>query len=130
MVSVASFLWRSAVLALGEMASVVIIDVSAPSDNLLWELETVVVRRRVPYVLIMDGGTRRPWFNAGGGREDETANLIAEALSGREVLTYQAGELHDFAAVLHDHLVAAVVPPAVSPTDVGPMTGDPNDREV
>jgi len=86
--------WRQAVTALAGASAVVLVDVSNPTENLLWELRTLDDRGR-PRVLI--------------GQQARVADLdvrLAEILDGQEILAYGEGRrsLRRFAGALRSRL--------------------------
>jgi hypothetical protein len=86
----ASDVWRETVSRLAGAADILLIDVSVPSDNLLWEISTIRAEQRRRWILI--------------GQRDRIAELVARAgtanrgldgtlaglLDGEEILTYDS----------------------------------------
>jgi hypothetical protein len=86
---VASDLWQAAVRRLASDAAVVLIDVSEPTENLLWEIEEVTTDPNLHFVLVgsLDRVRSLADMNAPpvpGGLGERLAAL----LDGREVLAY------------------------------------------
>ena len=90
-VRVAEDVWRATVVALAETASVVLIDVSDPGPNLLWEIETLRDRVGAPWVLV--GRRDRLEALARGGATEEEAHL-ARLLAREEALPYELNDRH------------------------------------
>lgn len=81
--------WQLAVRELAARASVVLLDVSEPTGNVLWELEELTTRK-MPYVAI--GEYAQVAHLAGASEERQTNGAlwmsIAALLKGREILAY------------------------------------------
>ena len=110
--TVASPIWRDAVRVLVVAAPVVLIDVSQPSQNLLWEVETLRRDPSARWVLIGDHA-RLDGLAAsqhGPGATDPVVQRLAVLLDGESVLAYRAGRrsMRRFARALRASLDAAV----------------------
>ena len=104
---VVSGVWQQAVRRLAAITSLTLIDISEPTENVLWELEELITRHDGRYVLI--------------GQHDRVAALaardpgltpverrLAALLDGREVLAYTVDRrgLRRFARALRGTLLA------------------------
>jgi hypothetical protein len=91
-VSVASEIWREAVHDFARSCNAVLLDVSATSEALLWEVSELS-RRRVPLVFVgEETAVRRLLSGRGPGTASATVHDVAlgDALDGCEILTYRA----------------------------------------
>ncbi len=105
MVRVADAVWQHAVRDFADRSAAVIIDVSVPSENLLWEIRTllpvlghrcVLVGRRDLLTRTAPGGRTVLAVSSGSGRE----------IDGRDVLAYGTTprEIRRFSQALDGHL--------------------------
>lgn len=85
---VATALWKRAVLDLAKASSVVLIDISDPTPNLVWEVETLRDATRSRWLLV---GRRDRLEMVAGGGDSAAAARLAQLLDGEEALAY-AGE--------------------------------------
>ena len=99
---VANPLWQDVVRRLARLSDAVIVDVSEPSTNLLWELHTLGAER-VRWVPV---GRAERLAGLGGDGSAEAAEL-RRLLDGREVLAYTPERLQPFAGALRSSLEAA-----------------------
>lgn len=86
-VRVVTDLWKDVVERLLRVASVVIIDVSEVSDNLLWEVEAIERRRKLPWIAI----ARQDRIDARPAPGSPAQRLVPH-LAGRPVLAYDTSE--------------------------------------
>jgi hypothetical protein len=90
-IQVASEVWQETVRGLSNIASVVLIDVSEPTENVLWELEELIPRFGARCVLTCHQD--RIGRLQTGAAERTTGSIderLARLLDGREVLAYEA----------------------------------------
>jgi uncharacterized RDD family membrane protein YckC len=143
LVSVTRMPWQPVVLRLAREATVVLIDVSEPSANLVWELENVGSQVRPRWLLVGEAGAMKRLV-AGGPAQDSAAEDLARLLGGEVVLTYRIGEDRlrfknalraRYEVIKHLRPVAQVgraasspppVPPAAPPTASSPPGGPPS----
>lgn len=108
--TVASEVWQAAVRSLASDAVVVLIDVSEPTENLLWEIEEVAADPTVRFVLVgsLDRLRQMADVNAAPA-PGSLAGRLAALLDGREVLAYTADRrsMKRFARTLRASLEAA-----------------------
>lgn len=106
--TVAHSIWRDAVRALAAVVPVVLIDVSEPTENLLWEVETLRQEPSARWVLI--GDQDRVAALAAEGPEGPVSQRLATLLHGELVLAYRSGRrpMRRFACTLRAHLDDAV----------------------
>jgi hypothetical protein len=87
-VAVPTAFWQRAVHALAAVSEVVIIDVSRPTDNLIWELQNIKPLFQGRWVLVgarpSVAGLARPG-TAGAGTAE---GLLARLLDGEQILAY------------------------------------------
>jgi hypothetical protein len=105
-VRVESLLWPATVSALARGAAAVIVDISDPTENVLWELEEMERLCRGRYVLIGDETSIRRW-SAGIDVEPQSFSArFATQLGNLEVLAYATDEggMRRFARALHGRL--------------------------
>jgi hypothetical protein len=108
-VKVSSRLWQRFVSQLSTSSSVVIIDVSEPSENLLWEIENLAPQAQARWVFI--GRKDRVVQLAGAaprvGDDATVDQRLAGLLDGREVLAYsiaQQSDMRRFSRALQERL--------------------------
>jgi hypothetical protein len=105
---VASSIWQLAVRRLASASSAVIIDISEPTDNLLWEVESLRPEMRSRCILVgeQDRLRRMAEETAQQGRSPQ-ARLL-RLLDGEQVLAYASNQrdLRRFARSLHARLEA------------------------
>lgn len=101
---VASSIWQPTVRRLASASSAVIIDISQPTDSLLWEIETLRQEMRSRCILVGDQDRLRS-MTAGGSSPQ--ARLL-RLLDGEQVLAYPTDkrDLRRFARSLHARLEA------------------------
>lgn len=106
-VRVATPVWQRVVRELAEAATVALVDVSEPTENLLWEVETLERDASAARVLV---GRRDRLEELAAGGEGETGRRLARLLDGQRALAY-AGEdrrsLRRFAKALRGRLEQA-----------------------
>jgi hypothetical protein len=98
-------LWRDAVAGLADIADVALIDISDPSEALLWELQMLDRRPDVEVVLIGEASRVEALHRTGGHDADDRA--VVALLGPRPVLTYSRDRKR-FAAELHNMLEVAM----------------------
>jgi hypothetical protein len=106
-IRVHSLLWPGTVTALAGRAAGVIVDVSDPTENVLWELEEMERLCRGRYVLIGDETSIRRWSASTEVEGAQTfAARFATQLRDHEVLAYttDAAGMRRFARALHHRL--------------------------
>jgi hypothetical protein len=101
---VASSIWQPTVRRLASVSSAVIIDISEPTDSLLWEIETLRPDMRSRCILVGEQDRLRS-MTAGGSSPQ--ARLL-RLLDGEQVLAYPSDkrDLRRFARSLHARLEA------------------------
>lgn len=92
-------LWKEAVVRLLGAAHVVVVDVSVPSRNLLWEMRTLR-SHAVPFVPVVARGQLAD-LKAGSA---PPASEMRELLRGDQVYVYEPDRLGPFTVVLRDAL--------------------------
>lgn len=102
---VASSLWQQTVLRLAGLSSVVLIDVSEPTQHLVWEIESLAATH-VPCVFIGHHDRVRG-LAAQHEPADEQTRRVARLLEGEEVLAYttDAAGMRRFAGALRSLLM-------------------------
>jgi hypothetical protein len=80
--------WRHAVKCVADVASVVLIDVSVPTENLLWEISEVVHDPATACVLVGQADRLRSF----GARDEPLRRRLGELLDGRTILAYETTE--------------------------------------
>jgi hypothetical protein len=87
-VTVANAVWQQAVSSLAHNSAAVIIDVSIPSDNLRWEIDTLLpaMERRCILVGRLDLLTK-----PGPDGKTVFASALGRAVDGHDVLAYETG---------------------------------------
>lgn len=103
--------WRDAVREVAKHSSAAVVDVSQPTDNVVWEIEELE-HLSVPWVAI----GHRPEMLEMSIRCDDAAGRLRELLEGRHVLTYTTGALGRlrFERALFDEVESAVPRRALS----------------
>lgn len=104
---VASSVWQQAVRRLARLSSLRLIDISEPTENVLWEVEELLVQSGERFVLI--GQYERVAALARrDGEHTPAARRLAALLHGREVLAYTTDRrgLRRFARGLRSLLLA------------------------
>ncbi|MEM7275393.1 MAG: hypothetical protein AAF547_20125 [Actinomycetota bacterium] len=81
----ANAVWRDAVLGLADIADVVLVDVSDPTESLLWELDQLFRRPDLDVVPIGSGARLSAMI---GGAGDQVDRTVLNLLAGRTVLVY------------------------------------------
>ena len=104
---VVSNVWQHAVRQLASVCSRTLIDISEPTENVLWELEELITRHESTFVVI----GHRDRVAALGSSDSGLAHVerrLAALLAGREVLAYTTDRrgLKRFARALRNHLIA------------------------
>ena len=105
----ASHVWRDAVRELAALASVRLIDISEPTENVLWEIEEL---RRLGDKIVLIGHHDRVAPLAARPRDDESLTplerRLARLLDGRDVLAYTTDRrgLERFARALRRMLLS------------------------
>jgi hypothetical protein len=88
-VSVDEAVWRNTVAAFAARASVVLIDVSAPSKNLVWELQSL--SPDVARVFVAERNRIESWIDPAVQPPNVATIELTALLDGAEVLVYEAG---------------------------------------
>lgn len=109
--TVAHPVWRDAVRALAAVVPVVLIDISQPTENLLWEVETLRRQPDTTWVLIGERDHVEALADGRmeGGPTDAAVRQLALLLDGETVLAYEDGRraIRRFARALRASLDAA-----------------------
>jgi hypothetical protein len=103
---VASSIWQPVVRRLTSVSSAVIIDVSEPTNNLLWEIETLAPEMRSRCILVGEQ-TRLVRMTTGAAEQESSPRArLLRLLDGEQVLAYSSDkrELTRFARSLHARL--------------------------
>lgn len=89
---VASHVWQHAVAELASVSSLPLIDISEPTDNVLWEVEELTKRFGDKCVIIghYDRVVTLATLSSGDGACHSVERRLARLLQGREVLAYTA----------------------------------------
>ena len=105
---VAHDIWQPTVARLAEGATAVLLDVSEPTENVLWELRTLRTRPHVPLVVVAQLDAARSFLPAGSPPAGSQVARVAALLDGRDVLAYttSGGGLRRFARALHRKLLS------------------------
>lgn len=106
-VRVESLLWPATVSALARRAGAVIIDISEPTENVLWELEEMERLRPGKYILIGEVASIRRWSAGIAAQPPQSFwTRFASHLVEAEVLAYTTdkGGMRRFARALHGRL--------------------------
>jgi hypothetical protein len=83
----ATDVWRETVRRLAGVADILLIDVSVPSDNLLWEIG-VLKAEHERWILIAQSDRMAELMKVPVGAYMEPSSKLADLLDGEEVLTY------------------------------------------
>lgn len=86
--TVSDDLWRTAVIRLKEESEVALIDLSEPSENLIWEIKHILDSDQ-PHVFIAEATKLEDWLSSNKQTLSEGENLT-EILKEQEILTYRA----------------------------------------
>jgi len=90
---VVSEVWQPTVMRLASAGSLTIIDVSEPTESLLWEIQSLTDRSRSPCVFV--GQSNRvaglTGFSTNGRPPESIEERLFDLLDGREVLAYVSG---------------------------------------
>jgi hypothetical protein len=91
-IRVASHVWQHAVAALASVSSLPLIDISEPTENVLWEVEELTKRFGDKCVVIghYDRVLALATSSSGDGTRNSVERRLADLLQGREVLAYTA----------------------------------------
>ena len=106
---VVSEVWQPTVMRLASAGSLTIIDVSEPTESLLWEIQSLTDRSRSPCVFV--GQSNRvaglTGFSTNGRPPESIEERLFDLLDGREVLAYVSGRrgLRRFARALRAKLL-------------------------
>jgi hypothetical protein len=86
---VTSGVWPQAVTRLASLSSMVLIDVSEPTENVLWEIDTLAPALG-PRCVLIGHHERVAWLAspAGAAASDTYGERLSRALEGHEVLAY------------------------------------------
>jgi hypothetical protein len=107
---VASNVWQQAVRELARLSSLTLIDISEPTENVLWEVEALIIRSADQCVLIgqYDRVAALGASPTGEGALTPVERRLAALLGGREVLAYTTDRrgLNRFARALRSKLMA------------------------
>jgi len=101
--SSAGSVWRETVKGLAGVADILLIDVSVPSDNLLWEISTLKADHGRRWILIGESERIAEIVKNAGPKAAGAAMRLVDLLDGEEVLTYATGSrktLRQFAKAL------------------------------
>jgi hypothetical protein len=103
---VASNVWQDAVRHLASVCSLTLIDISEPTENVLWELEELITRHEGKYVFIGHHDRVAALASSDPGLTPVERRLAA-LLAGREVLAYTTDRrgLARFARALRHTLI-------------------------
>ncbi len=106
---VATAVWRESVTALARVTSASIIDISEPTEHLLWELDTLDRLCASRSIIIGEQASVERWSQDAGVESGDTAlgASFAARLDGRQALAYttdRAG-MRRFARALHGMLL-------------------------
>jgi hypothetical protein len=104
---VASSIWQLAVRRLASASSAVIIDITDPTDNLLWEIENLRSEMRSRCILVGEQDHLRK-MAAGTTQGSSPQARLLRLLDGEQVLAYPSDklDLRRFARALHARLEA------------------------
>ena len=104
-VRVADSVWQDAVRRLATISAAIVIDVSEPTRNLLWEVSTLRSELRLHWVLVAEEGRLQQWTAA---VESELNQKLLSLLDGESVLAYsgERAERKRFARALRNRLEA------------------------
>jgi hypothetical protein len=102
---VASPIWQPVVERLAALSSAVLIDVSEPTDNLVWEIETLKSAMRSRWILVGEQERLRR-MTASAGKQSAAQAKLLRLLDDEQVLAYsgERRELRRFARSLRARL--------------------------
>ena len=105
---VASSIWQLAVRRLASVSSAVIIDISEPTDSLLWEIETLRPEMRSRCILVGEQDRLRRMTEGTAQQGSSPQARLLRLLDGEQVLAYPTDkrDLRRFARSLHARLEA------------------------
>lgn len=106
-VRVIDALWREAVTGVADISDAVLVDISDPSESLLWEIETL--HRRPDIRLVPIGSAPRVEAMVAAGGHDRDDAMVLRALAGYQVLVYD-DDPRRFARELHQMLETGTKP--------------------
>jgi hypothetical protein len=106
---VATAVWRESVSALARVTSAAIIDISEPTEHLLWELDELDRLCASRSIIIGEQGRVERWARdeAASSGDASLYARFAERLEGRDVLAYTTDStgMRRFARALHGRLL-------------------------
>lgn len=88
MVTVANAVWQQPVSSLAHNSAAVIIDISIPSDNLRWEIDTLLPAMEGRCILV---GRLDLLTKPGPDGEIVYGSALGRAVDGHDLLTYETG---------------------------------------
>lgn len=94
-VRVANTIWKDVVHRLARSSSAIVIDVSQPTENLLWEVESLRPGYRSRWVLIGEEDSVRQLSHPGESDPGSLAQRLAAFLDGESILAYESEERGD-----------------------------------
>jgi hypothetical protein len=105
-VKIVDSLWKTAVSRFAAASSAVVIDVSEPTENLLWEIESLKPLLRPRWVLIGSRDHLDRMLREDAGSATDLGGRLSRLLDGEEVLAYSKGEANQkrFARALRARL--------------------------
>jgi hypothetical protein len=105
---VASPIWQPTVRRLASVSSAVIIDISEPTDSLLWEIETLRQEMRSRCILVGEQDRLRRMAEGAAQPGSSPQARLLRLLDGEQVLAYPSDkpDLRGFARSLHARLEA------------------------
>jgi len=102
--SVSTAIWREAVLGLAGVCRIALIDVSCPTDSIVWEIEQLTRLPRVRCIFVGEHGRLLKINERHVGR-DEVVDATVRLVAGHPVLAYHAGrDSDDFVRALRSAL--------------------------
>ena len=106
--NVNSEVWRPVVTSVADVASAVLIDVSEPTENLLWEISEIAQDPATACVLV----GRADRLHSLESSDDPLQERLAELLDGRTILAYETTDqgMKRFARALRATLEVATSP--------------------
>jgi hypothetical protein len=99
--------WRNLVTTLAQRAELVLIDISDPSEHLIWEIETLRAVQGAKFLLIGDRERVEGLIHGTRVLDARTAQALVSHLTGHKVLVYEAKRqpaVREFARALRDGL--------------------------
>jgi CBS domain-containing protein len=109
-VSSVSTVWRDVVVRLAAVSDIILIDVSVPSANLLWEVSTLATEHGHRRVLIVENDSVAG-LTGGSSASGDASGRLTDLLDGEEVLAYGTGSrsaLRQFARALRSRCETTV----------------------